>query len=231
MRERGDLTCFHEPFMYDYYVHRKVRVMPYFKVEENRPVTYDEVRNTLLKQAETTPVFLKDMSYYVVPRLLDDAEFNTCLTNCFLIRNPIASIASYFKLDLAVTCEEIGLEAQWRHYETLRKVPENKPVVIQAEDIRSNVKEAIGRFWQAISLTDADHAFEWDDEVPKDWQQVEGWHGEVIGSKGIRPITSDELAEQSRIFEKMAKANPQMLDYLAYHQPYYDALKAQAMKI
>ncbi|MEZ5772185.1 MAG: hypothetical protein R3D61_11380 [Defluviimonas denitrificans] len=25
MRERGDLDCLHEPFMYDYYVHRQVR--------------------------------------------------------------------------------------------------------------------------------------------------------------------------------------------------------------
>ena len=33
MRERGDLDCAHEPFMYDYYVHRKRRVMPHFDVQ------------------------------------------------------------------------------------------------------------------------------------------------------------------------------------------------------
>ena len=37
MRERGDLTCFHEPFMYDYYVHRQVRVMPHFDVMPDHP--------------------------------------------------------------------------------------------------------------------------------------------------------------------------------------------------
>ena len=231
MRERGDLTCFHEPFIYDYYIHRKVRVIPFFKTEENRPVSFNEVRKMLLKQAESTPVFFKDMSYYVVPQLLDDVEFNRCLTNCFLIRNPIASIASYFKLDPAVTREEIGLEAQWRHYAALAEMPNKKRVIIQAEDIRNNPKKAVRGLWRAIGLTDADHAFEWGEETPRDWQQVEGWHRDVIKSKGIRPITTDELESQIRTFEQIAKKYPVMLDYLAHHQPYYEALKAQAINI
>ncbi len=37
MRERGDLDCAHEPFIYDYYVHRKIRVMPHFDVQEGHP--------------------------------------------------------------------------------------------------------------------------------------------------------------------------------------------------
>ena len=37
MRSRGDLDCLHEPFMYDYYVHRAKRVMPHFDAEAEHP--------------------------------------------------------------------------------------------------------------------------------------------------------------------------------------------------
>ena len=70
MRERGDLKCFHEPFMYDYYVARSKRVMPYFKAEKGRPVTYCQVRDVLMETAEKSPVFVKDMSYYVIPHIM-----------------------------------------------------------------------------------------------------------------------------------------------------------------
>lgn len=37
MRERGNLDCHHERFMYDYYLNRKIRQMPHFEAEEGRP--------------------------------------------------------------------------------------------------------------------------------------------------------------------------------------------------
>lgn len=185
----------------------------------------------LLKQAESAPVFFKDMSYYVVPHLLDDAEFNSCLTNCFLIRNPVASIASYFKLDPAVTCVEIGLEAQWRHFAALCEVAHNKPTVVSAEDIRRKPKQTISKLWQEIGLPVASHAFKWREETPEDWHQVQSWHRDVMASEGIRPITSDELAAQEWKFKQMAEEHTQMLDYLAHHQPFYEALKEQAIII
>ncbi|WP_302479333.1 hypothetical protein [Ruegeria arenilitoris] len=230
MRERGDLTCFHEPFMYDYYINRKVRDMPHFQAEEGHPVTYENVRDMLLESAESASVFIKDMSYYVMPHIMDDAEFGDRLVNCFLIRDPIASIPSYFKLDPDVTTEEIGLEAQSRHYDALCASSANKPIVLQAEDIRSDTKKAIGALWKAIGLSDADHAFEWQNEKPKDWKQVEGWHGDVSASKSIRPITQEELEAQKQKFATMCAEHPRMQEYLEHHQPFYQALKAQALK-
>ena len=58
MRERGDLWCAHEPFMYDYYVNRQVARMPHFDVQPDHPVTYEAIRDMLLAEAEKGPVFL-----------------------------------------------------------------------------------------------------------------------------------------------------------------------------
>ena len=65
MLERGDLTIFHEPFMYLYYVHDKKRQMPHFEVAPTHPTSYADIKATLLQAAEQRPVFFKDMCYYI----------------------------------------------------------------------------------------------------------------------------------------------------------------------
>ena len=230
MRERGDLCCFHEPFMYDYYVARNKRAMPHFKAEPGRPVSYQQVRDALMQSAEKSPVFVKDMSYYVIPHILDDEEFCARLINTFLIRDPIASIASYFKLDPDISCEEIGLEAQARHYCALQERGEN-PLVIEAEDIRTNTRGVVNAYWQAIGLSPAEHAFSWQGDNPQDWKQVGGWHADVSATREILPISRDELDAQKKRFNALAKQHPNLQALLSHHQPYYDMLKTKALKI
>ncbi len=231
MRERGDLKCFHEPFMYDYYINRKVRVMPHFKPETGRPVTFAQVRDMLLEHAQSGVVFFKDMSYYVMPHLLDDTQLRNRLINCFLIRNPLASIASYFKLDSEVTSEEIGLEAQFLHYDALRNSSKTQPVVIEAEKIRENAARTINALWDEIGLPRADHAFQWGTKNPEDWSQVAGWHSDVSSSQRIWPMTSGQSDAEAMNFEKLSRQFPRMLEYLDHHLPFYEALKSQAIKL
>ncbi|MGI9463794.1 MAG: hypothetical protein ACR2OM_07640, partial [Aestuariivirgaceae bacterium] len=99
MRERGDCTVFHEPFLVDYYLHRAVGQMAMLEEDKTKPRDYEAVRAMLLDAAGDRPVFFKDMSYYVVPRIFEDEAFARRLCNVFLIRDPRRSIASYFKLD------------------------------------------------------------------------------------------------------------------------------------
>ena len=229
MRERGDLFCAHEPFMYDYYVHRKVREMPRFEVEADRPQSYQEIRDWLLDKANSEPVFFKDMSYYVYPQILDDQEFLHRITHTFLIRNPVASILSYFKLDQEVTLEEIGLEAQWKHFNALKELG-HSPVVIEAEKIRADTRATLSRYWEKIGLEHKEEAFDWQDEKPKDWKQVSGWHGNVMQSKGILAETEGEAAEKKRQLEAQIKSAPHLETYLAHHQEFHQKLAGFALQ-
>ncbi len=230
MRERGDLDCAHEPFMYDYYVARRVRPMPLFDVDPEQPADYPAIRDDLLKRAEAGPVFFKDMSYYVVPRIFDDPDFAARLTNCFLIRDPIQSILSYHKLDPDLTSEEIGLEAQWRHFEWLSQRFGQRPVVLQAEAVQAEPIAVIGAFWQLIGLDFKEQAFAWSaEERPRDWGQVEGWHGDVGSSGGIRRHGAKAETELRRAFDARAQAAPGLHQLLAHHRPYYDKLNVHAL--
>lgn len=228
MRERGDLDCAHEPFMYDYYVHHARRSFAMFDVQDDQPVSYGDIRDMLLARAQVAPVFFKDMSYYVWDQVLADAAFSDRLVNCFLIRNPVASIPSYFKLDAQASLEEIGLEAQYRHYSGLVERGET-PVVINANDVRRDVKGVMTALWQAIGLDYRAQAFDWQSPTPADWQQVEGWHGAASEASGIKPLTPTEEAAQRDKFEELAQEFPQMREYLAHHLPYFEALKAVAI--
>lgn len=228
MRERGDLDCAHEPFMYDYYVHRAIRQMPHFDVRPDHPVSYPAIRDHLLARAARGPVFFKDMSYYVMPHILADEAFAPHLVNAFLIRDPLASITSYYKLDPEVSLDEVGLEAQWRHFSALKAAGRN-PVVLRAEAVREDSRGTMAQFWQAVGLPFSERAFTWQDEKPKDWDQVGGWHGDVSASKGIRPLSATEAGETRAKFDALAQTHPRMKRDLAHHLPYYQKLLAEAL--
>lgn len=82
-REQGDLICHHEPFTYDHYVHRKIREMPHFHEDAERPRSSDDIRDIVLKEAKKGPLFFKAMSYYVMPHILEDTKFLSQPTHCF----------------------------------------------------------------------------------------------------------------------------------------------------
>jgi len=224
MRERGDFKCLHEPFMYHYYLHQKHREMPYFEPKDAHPVNYENVRDMILEKAKTSPVFYKDMAYYIYSDMVVDNEFCKSVTHCFLIRNPQAAIASYYRLDNEVTLPEIGFEAQWCLYSHLAGAG-LKPVVIQAESIRKDPRGYVGNWGKVIGLKNKHGAFNWGNEPPEDWKQVIGWHQSTITSTSIHPWNKDEAKKEVHNFETAARNAPHLRSYLKHHEPYYERLK------
>lgn len=227
MRARGDCACFHEPFMYDYYVGRSVREMPHFEPDPERPTHYRDIRASLVEAAVEQTVFFKDMSYYVVPQIFDDREFNARLRNVFLIRDPRRSIVSYFKLDPHVTRAEIGFDSQWRHVEWLEESTGQSPLILEAEFVRRDPESAMNRLWNAVGLAPMKEALHWKPEtVPEGWEEVAGWHEDILHSGGIRAAVDEP--DPDEVFESVAKAAPHLEEYLDHHRPYYERLRARA---
>lgn len=230
MRERGDLDCAHEPFMYDYYVHRRAGQMPHFDVDPTHPTRYEDIRDSLLERAERGPVCIKDMSYYVMPHILSDAEFAARLRNVFLVRNPYAAIASYHRIDPQMSSEEIGIAAQWTHYQGLVERG-GAPVVLLSERIRQSPKPMMRALWDRIGLDRTDHAFDWQNATPQDWQQVAGWHESVMSSQQIAPLPKDADTRDRAAFEQACQHTPHLRDYLGDHLPAYENLRGVALTL
>jgi len=228
MRERGDLECLHEPFMYHYYLNQKHRDMPYFEPKQDHPVTYEGVRDMIMEKAQASPVFFKDMAYYINSDIITDSEFFKSVTHCFLIRNPEAAIASYYKLDKDVTLPEIGIEAQWQVYSQLVDSGIN-PVVIQAESIRKDPRSAVNNWWERIDLVNKDAAFEWGDKSPEDWQQVKAWHQKSMKSNSINPWTEEDTQKEQDRFKAVLAQAPHLRSYLEHHMNFYERLKNESL--
>lgn len=224
MRARGDLECLHEPFMYDYYINRATRRMPHFDAMEGHPRSYEAIRDMILAKAERGPIFFKDMSYYVMPRILEDEAFLRRITHSFLIRDPKASITSYAKLDPEFTAEELGYEAQWRHLEGVADKTSLPLVVVQSERIQDDPEGAMRRYWQAVGLPHIPEALQWGEEVPADWQQVAAWHQDAMSSKSVRPLTNEKVKEVEAGFGELVSMNPRFREIFEHHAAYYEKL-------
>lgn len=227
MRERGDVDCLHEPFLHYFYGERSDRELPHFEAASEHPTSYAATRDMILERAAKKPVFAKDMSYYVIPEILGDPEFCRRLRHCFLIRNPLRSIVSYYRLDAQVSSCEIGIEAQWRHFDGLRELGIDDSLVLEAEAVRRNSAAAMRCFWHALGLDYRARALSWEcSNAPEDWQYVRGWHGSVSKSRGIRPLTAGDSEQGQAEFDELCRDAPQLREYLEFHQPYYERLRA-----
>lgn len=224
MRARGDMACLHEPFMYDYYINRSKREMPHFDPEDSHPRSYNTIRDMILENAERGPVFFKDMSYYVVPHIFADHDFLDRMTHSFLVRELKASIISYAKLDPDLTSEEIGIETQWQLFQHLLERHGKPPVVVSSERIQADPVGQMQKYWLATSLPDKPGALNWNDPAPQDWQQVSGWHSDVMSSKSIRPISSAQEMETRATFEKLLAGQPRFESLYDHHAGFHARL-------
>ena len=96
MRERGDFSVHDEPFgLSFYYSEERRNTTRYPDIEPNSQYNFSSILEKLKQEQETQPVFLKDMSYQVMP--VAHEEFLSHFENTFLIRNPAKMLPSLFK--------------------------------------------------------------------------------------------------------------------------------------
>jgi len=219
MRARGDIRVMHEPFMHRYYAEWGDQVFADFDPKPRQPQSYDDTRAAILAAADVGAVFFKDMAYYTLDRLPADRAFWSAMTHAFLIRDPAEAVVSYQKRDPGFTRTELGLEAQFRLHEALESKALT-PLVLTSDRRRGAPEATLARYWRHAGLPFAGHAFAWDDTVPEDWQEVAGWHTEVLGRGKIeRPAPESDAAA-----ELAALCSP-FTEHERHHRPFYKALR------
>ena len=228
-RERGDCACHHEPFMYFHYLVKFGIPYPGFDPENERPRDLHQIAEMLITKPEGLDhVFFKDMSYYIIDQLEALKLFMEQITSIFLIRDPRFSLASYAHLDPKFSLQEAGLEAQWNHYSWLKK--NGIPVmVIEAETISTNPQNSMMMMLDFAGLPFIPEMLSWEEgRIPNDWIQAKAWHKNSLTSTGFNQLTN---RDPDTVFEKAQQALPHLDEYLKHHQPYYEKLKAAAIKI
>lgn len=96
MRERRDYSVHDEPFgLSFYYSPDRRNITRYPEIEPNSQYNFSSILEKLKQEKEKQPVFLKDMSYQVMP--VANEEFLSHFENTFLIRHPRKMLPSLFK--------------------------------------------------------------------------------------------------------------------------------------
>jgi hypothetical protein len=216
MMERGDMTVWHEPFSYVYYVHERRAGIDQEYIDPAHPTTYEDVRTHIVAGAEPGPVFFKDMAIHCWPHLQGDQAFVSRLTNTFLIREPASTIASFYAMYPEVRCDEIGYEQLWELFVRVQEVTQSLPVVVDADELVANPASMSRAYCEAVGLPFLPQALHWQANHHAAWDIWKQWHVDVAQSTAFVP--------RANVYATTVDNSTHLRTYYDYHLPFYQAL-------
>ena len=188
MRQRGDITCLHEPFGEAWY-QGEAPLWPRLTDQSVRTpgLTLESVWHSMRAQAEKGPVFSKDFPLYI-DHMWDD-EMLSHFTHSFLIRNPAMTITSMYDKWPDFHEKEVGFAEQRALFERILDKTGAPPPVIDSDDLLENPAVIVEKWCEAVDLPFIESALSWApgarDEVS--WWDGGSFHANLRNSDGLKP--------------------------------------------
>ncbi|MEM6422637.1 MAG: sulfotransferase family protein [Pseudomonadota bacterium] len=222
MRQRSDLTCFHEPYGEAWY-QGEVPLWPRATPDSKRTpgLTLDSVTATLQAAAAERPVFTKDFPHYVED-LWDDALL-ALFTHSFLIRDPAKTITSMHDKWPDFHEKEVGFAEQRALFDRLVARDGRAPPVIDSDDLMEDPHGITAAWCAAVGLPFLPAALSWE---PGARDEVSWWDG---GSFHANLRNSDGLKPQPRRYVDIAQTPPRVQEVHARCLPHYQHLRAHRL--
>ena len=220
MRQRGDFTCFHEPWNELYYYGEDRRSERDADVAPKPGHTYGSVWADLAGTAATTPVFVKDF-VYSVEHDLDDAKLEL-MTHTFLIRDPRRVVQGLAKHWPDCTWDEVGFESLHRLFHRIAERDGTPPPVMYSEDLLDQPAATARAYCEAVGIEFLQDALEWEagerDEVSWYGEGTGPWHDNLRESTGIQRPTTEyaPLEDTPRLLEFYERSVPLFEDLLQH---------------
>jgi hypothetical protein len=204
---RGDCTAVDEPFYAAYLAATGIDHPMRAEVIASQPTD-----PAIVAAACTGPApqgkehsYQKHMTLHMIPAF--DRGFLADLTNVFLIRHPARVIASYAKKRESPTLPDIGFLQQAEIFDQVADHLGRAPLVISAEDIRTNPQQSLARLCAALGIPFTTRMLGWP-KGPKPYDGVWAphWYNAVHQSTGFEdpegplpdlPADYQRLAEQA----------------------------------
>ncbi len=220
MRERGDFTCFHEPWNELYYYGEDRVSTRDADVAARSGHTYEATWQELSSLASTKGVFVKDFVYSVEHTLTD--EMLSTMTHSFLIRDPERVVQGLAKHWPDCTWEEVGFESLHRLFHRIADRDGKAPPVITSNALLDDPSGTTAAYCDAVGIPFVSEALEWEagerSEVSWYNEGTGAWHDNLRQSTGIqKPKTSYRpLSETPRLHELYERALPLFTDMAAH---------------
>lgn len=216
MAERGDYTVLHEPFS---------RVVNFGESEVGGHLARSEqdLISALWRMAQDGPVFFKDTTDFRYPRLLADDDFLAANLHTFLIRHPAEAIASHYRLNPGLQRDEIGFARLAEIYDAVASATGVPPVVVDSDDLVARPHETTRAYCGAVGIPFIPEALSWQPGMHEAWERTGRWHETASRTSGFTRTSPAGLAAVA--------ASPLLTGYIEYHLPFYDRLRAAALRV
>lgn len=216
MAERGDYRVLHEPFSH---------VQDFGESDVAGRIVRSErdLIAELWRLAAEGPLFFKDTTDFHYPCLLADRDFLSRPVHTFLIRHPADAIASHYALHPELQRDEIGFAWLAEIYDAVAQATGVPPVVIDSDELVARPADTVRRYCQAVGIPFAADALSWRPGMHDDWRRTSRWHETASQTGGF--------VRTSAARREMIEADPRLAGYLDYHLPFYQRLKAAALKV
>ncbi len=174
--------------------------------------SFDKVKQQLFEGLKKNNLFVKEMSFSVKRFLIDDQEFirNPKIQFVFLVRNPHASLISFYK-----KCQEqtedldffIGLKELYELFQVIKQESPNAVKILFTEDLSCNAHSTIEAFCSHYQLSFKESQLHWNAydcnfTGMKEWHESKfpkylmHWHSDAIFSTGFTPLKHYDLDEK-----------------------------------
>ena len=224
MRQRGDLTCFHEPFGEWWYEGEDARWPRLQPTSPRKPgLTFETVWQRIRDAAHDRPVFIKDFPHYIEAHWSD--AFLAPFTHSFLIRDAAKVVTSVQKRWPDVHIKELAFPEQRQLFDRICDRDGVAPPVIDSDDLLEDPVGIVAAYCDAVGIPFIEDALTWEagaDNSAYSWYDGGSWHDKLKNSTGLAP--------QPRGYVDIADAPERAQRLYDLMRPHYDHMHAHRLK-
>ncbi|MEO1563881.1 MAG: sulfotransferase family protein [Pseudomonadota bacterium] len=223
MRQRGDLSCYHEPFGEAWY-QGEAPLWPRATEDSLRTpgLTLEGTLQSLLDHGAREAVFIKDFPHYIdhmwTPEMLSH------FYHSFLIRDPAKTITSMYDKWPDFDEKEVGFPEQRALFDLVTDIHGAPPPVIDSDDMLEDPQRMVALWCEAVGIPFVESALSWE---PGARDEVSWWDG---GSFHANLKNSDGLKPQKRKYVDIKETPTRVQEVHARMKPHYDHLFAHRIR-
>lgn len=214
MIQRGDVAVVHEPFSH-------VADFGEAIIGTRTVRSHEAAMLTLRWLASRAAVFFKDTTEHRYGPVLADEGFLRVARHAFLIRDPLAVIASHYSLDPRGAFHRVGYDRLFELHARVVDVCGGETFIFDSDDLVEDPPAVVGEFCRWAGLPYVPGALSWPAGDQAVWQKSRAWHSDVIASTGF--------CRHDRTAMVDVAGAPGLSDLYRYHLPYYERLRSLAV--
>ena len=222
MRERKDFLVFDEPFGLYFYYSEERQSDRYAETEMNSVYNFQPLCQDLIHKAQSQPVFIKDMAYYIEDQA--NEAFLAHFEHTFIIRHPAKALPSLFARWPDFQFNEAGYAELYKLFKAIKAFWGKVPPLIDSDDLVQKPEATVKAYCEAVNIPFMPQALTWDPKIhPEVLQWEGGWHTYLQSSQGFKERERKEYVE--------IEDNEHLRQAYEFCLPYYQKLYQERLCI